>query len=357
MFNLFHKPKNIWVGVDIGSTMLRLLQLSFQNNQYRVESYVAIPVPEQSVVDGHILNVETISHILMQAVQSLDVELENVVLALPHTMVIEKIITMDTDMTDEEREIQVRMDIEHELPFSLDEASLDFTVLAEQPDPDTGQVNVLCVAAQTEHIETRVDIIEGAGLSAKVVDVESYAKIRALDLMQDDWVIKQHCIAILELDPNVVKLLVVQAGEIKYSRTHQLTKPNREHKKYQHDLLAVNQLIDAPEMNSFPQTSILDEQSLVCLEHTMQQIEHAFQGFILSAQGNEINQVYLIGEGVDLPSYLPQLQQLGYRAMIFNPLINMTCSEQVKVSTLQNDAPALMVACGLALRGMSHGSN
>ncbi|MED5659212.1 pilus assembly protein PilM, partial [Enterobacter hormaechei] len=82
------------------------------------------------------------------------------------------------DMTDDEREVQIRMDAEQYIPFPLDEVSLDFEVLADRL-ANPNRVNVLLVATRTENVDSRVEVLELAGLKAKIAEVESYAMERA----------------------------------------------------------------------------------------------------------------------------------------------------------------------------------
>ncbi|MCB1925227.1 MAG: pilus assembly protein PilM, partial [Gammaproteobacteria bacterium] len=43
-------------------------------------------------------------------------------------------------------------------------------------------------------------------------------------------------------------------------------------------------------------------------------------------------------------------ERLGVETVIANPFANMAVASRVKPQVLSNDAPALMIACGLALR-------
>ena len=47
-------------------------------------------------------------------------------------------------------------------------------------------------------------------------------------------------------------------------------------------------------------------------------------------------------------AYVPKL--LAMRRIVANPLAGMSLSNSVQAQTLAQDAPALMIACGLALR-------
>ena len=43
-------------------------------------------------------------------------------------------------------------------------------------------------------------------------------------------------------------------------------------------------------------------------------------------------------------------EKLGTPTMVANPFANMSVSSRVRPQSLSNDAPSLMIACGLALR-------
>ena len=49
---------------------------------------------------------------------------------------------------------------------------------------------------------------------------------------------------------------------------------------------------------------------------------------------------------------LPEMVEakLGTKTLIANPFVNMSVATKVDVDALSNDAPAMMIACGLAMR-------
>ena len=158
MLRLYRKPSKGLVGVDISSTTVKLLELSVKNGRYWVESYAVMPLPENSVVEKSILNPEAVADALERVVNLANPHTTHVAIAVPTSMVIHKIIEMDADMSDEEREVQIRMDAEQYIPFPLDEVSLDFEVLPDRL-ANPNRVNVLLVATRTENVDTRVEVL------------------------------------------------------------------------------------------------------------------------------------------------------------------------------------------------------
>ena len=349
MLRLYRKPNKGLIGVDISSTSVKILELSVKNGRYWVESYGLSPLLDGSVVEKNILNPEAVADALERAVNLANPQSQNVAVAVPTSMVIHKVIEMDADMSDEEREVQIRMDAEQYIPFPLDEVSLDFEVLQDKLAVSS-RVNVLLVATRTENIDSRVEVLEIAGLSPKIADVESYAIERAFDVFSDTLPIGVNMVGILDIGHTMTTLSVMQNGKIIYTREQvfggkQLTQDvqNRYGLSYEEAGRAKK---DRTLPDDF-ETEVL----MPFLEAVVQQAARSLQFFFSSSQFNEIDHILLAGGNANIPGLAKLLQQkLGYRVTIANPFLQMGFSPQIDLNKIENDAPSLMVACGLALR-------
>jgi type IV pilus assembly protein PilM len=349
VLRLYRKQNKGLVGVDISSTTVKILELSVKNGRYWVESYGLSPLIDGSVVEKNILNPEAVADALERAVNLANPQSQNVAVAVPTSMVIHKIIEMDSDMSDEEREVQIRMDAEQYIPFPLDEVSLDFEVLNDKL-ANPNRVNVLLVATRAENIESRVEVLEIAGLSPKIADVESYAIERAFDVFSDTLPIGVNLVGILDIGHTMTTLSVMQKGKIIYTREQvfggkQLTQDvqNRYGLSYEEAGRAKK---DRTLPDDF-ETEVL----MPFLEAVVQQAARSLQFFFSSSQFNEIDHILLAGGNANIPGLAKLLQQkLGYRVTIANPFLQMGFSPQIDLRKIENDAPSLMVACGLALR-------
>ena len=349
MLRLYRKPNKGLIGVDISSTTVKILELSVKNGRYWVESYGLSPLLDGSVVEKNILNPEAVADALERAVNIGNPQSQNVAVAVPTSMVIHKIIEMDADMSDEEREVQIRMDAEQYIPFPLDEVSLDFEVLNDKL-ANPNRVNVLLVATRAENIDSRVEVLEIAGLSPKIADVESYAIERAFDVFSDTLPIGVNLVGILDIGHTMTTLSVMQNGKIIYTREQvfggkQLTQDVQN--RYG---LSYDEAGRAKKDRTLPddfETEVL----MPFLEAVVQQAARSLQFFFSSSQFNEIDHILLAGGNANIPGLAKLLQQkLGYRVTIANPFFQMGFSPQIDLKKIENDAPSLMVACGLALR-------
>ena len=86
-------------------------------------------------------------------------------------------------------------------------------------------------------------------------------------------------------------------------------------------------------------------------EAMAQQVSRSLQFFFSSSQYNSVDHIVLAGGSASIAGVDDLIEtKIGTETSIANPFADMRLSSRVKAQTLSNDAPALMIACGLALR-------
>lgn len=349
MLRLYRKPSKGLIGVDISSTSVKVLELSVKNNRYWVESYALVPLPEGSVVEKNILNPEAVGDALERAVNLANVQSTHVALAVPTSMVITKIIEMDADMNDDEREIQIRDDAEQYIPFPLDEASLDFEVLPDRL-ANPNRVNVLLVATRIENVEARAEALELGGLTPKIADVESFAIENAFKVFSDTLPMGVNTVGILDIGHTMTTLSVMQNNKVIYTREQVFGGKQLTQEIQNRYGLSFEEAGRAKKSRTLPDDYDIEVLEPF-LEAVVQQAARSLQFFFSSSQFNEIDHILLAGGNANIPGLAKLLQQkLGYRVTIANPFLQMGFSPQIDIKKIENDASSLMVACGLALR-------
>jgi len=75
------------------------------------------------------------------------------------------------------------------------------------------------------------------------------------------------------------------------------------------------------------------------------------QFFFAAGQYNRVDYIMLAGGTASIAGLDRLIQErLGTPTMVANPFADMALSAKVNAGALASDAPALMIACGLALR-------
>jgi type IV pilus assembly protein PilM len=81
------------------------------------------------------------------------------------------------------------------------------------------------------------------------------------------------------------------------------------------------------------------------------EVTRALQFFFTSTQYNQVNQIILCGGSATIPGLDAVVaKRTGVNTLVANPFAAMEKSPKIKERQLAQDAPALMVACGLAMR-------
>jgi type IV pilus assembly protein PilM len=91
-------------------------------------------------------------------------------------------------------------------------------------------------------------------------------------------------------------------------------------------------------------------------EAVVQQVSRSLQFFFAASPFNDVDYIVLAGGTASVPGLAQMVKEkIGTNTLVANPFSTMTLSNKVNAGNLTNDAPALMIACGLALRSFQRG--
>ena len=347
----FGSKKPPVLGLDISSTAVKLLELSSHGDKYRVESYAVEPLPPNSVVEKSISDVDAVGEAISRAMGRSRSKVKQAAVAVAGSAVITKTITMAANLSESDMESQIHHEADQYIPYPLDEINLDFEVIGpNEKNPD--MVDVLLAASRSENVDTRVAAVESGGLTAKVVDVEAFAMENAFSLiahqMPDHG--KDMTIAVLDVGATMTTLNVLHDLSSIYTREQvfggkQLTEEiqRRYGLSYEEAGLAKKQggLPD----NYVPEVLEPFKESMA------QQVNRSLQFFYSSTHYSTVDHIVLAGGSASIPDIDELIaEKTGVETSIANPFANMSLSSKVRAQSLSNDAPAMMISCGLALR-------
>lgn len=345
------KKSSTLLGIDISSTSIKILQLTAVGNSYRLENYVIRSLPANSVVEKNISDIDAVGDVIGAAVSILKPSVKDAAVAVAGSAVITKTIEMNAALTDSEMENQIVVEADQYIPYPLDEVSIDFErqSLSER-NPEL--VEVLLAACRRENVDSRVTALELGGLTAKVVDIEAYAIERAYTLLaeqigSDD----EQTVAIVDIGSMMTTLNVILQGKTIYTR-EQMFGGNALSEEVQRRFgLSAVEAETAMKRGGLPEE--YEFEILAPFKETVvQQVSQTLQFFFSSSHYNEVDHILLAG-GVAAIDGLADLVQesLSTPVSIANPFEGLQVGSKVNETMLKNDAPSLLIACGLAMRG------
>ncbi len=339
------------MGLDIGSSSIRLLQLSRHGSSYRIDHFAIEPLPSGVIVEKSVQDIEAISEAIRSAVRNSGSNSKYCAVAVSGSAVFTKTISLPANLADADIESQVQIEANQYIPYPLDEISLDFEVLGPSAR-NADMVDILLAASKNENVESRQDALESLGLKARVVDVESFAIANAFELIRErDGIRSSETVGIFDVGSDLSSLLVLRNGRVVYTRDHpfggnQLT----EEIMRRYDMTAEQATFfmrDEPGPDHFE-----DEVLEPFMLNVVHQISRALQFYSSSAEFSNIRTIYLAGSMAGIKGLAEIVEQeLGIKTAVADPVTGLDVAPSVAVQVLKRNAPNLMVAMGLALRG------
>jgi type IV pilus assembly protein PilM len=176
---VFRRAKSL-VGLDIGSSAVKAVELKASGKGYKVTAFGAEPVPPDSIVDGAIIDGAAVADAIRRLFESRGIKTREVAASLSGNAVIVKKITLPI-MTEAELAESIYWEAEQYIPFDIQDVNLDYQIV-DPGDAAAGTMDVLLVAAKKEKIADYTGVIAQAGRSAVVVDVDAFALQNAYEV-------------------------------------------------------------------------------------------------------------------------------------------------------------------------------
>lgn len=350
IFSFLNNKSRALLGIDITSSTVKLVELSKSGNKYRVESYMVRPLPTNAVVEKNISDIDGVAETVQKVVAQAKTKTTDAACAVAGSSVITKIIEMPADLNDQGMENQIALEADQYIPYPLEEVALDFQILGPS-ETAADQVDVLLAACRQENVESRQQALEEAGLNARIVDVEVFALERAFGLIAEQMeTLEDQVVAVADIGATMLTLSVLVDGKTVYTR-EQLFGGRQVTEEIQRRYgLSFEEAGLAKKQGGLPEdyeSEILEPFK----EALIQQISRSLQFFFSSSQYNFVDQLVLSGGVAAMDGLSDEVEQkLGIPTKVANPFAGMAVSSKVNAGDLANDAPALMIAVGLALR-------
>ncbi len=344
------KPDPI-VGIDISSTAIKLLELSRAGKGYKVETYGIEPLPDKAVEDKNINEIEIVGEAIGRLVKRANPRAQFASVAVAGPSVITKVITMDGGMSDHDMKEQIEADPAPYLGQDIEEINLDFQVIGpNEKEPD--RVDVLLAAARSETLDSRTTVLELGGLKTKVVDIEKYALENAfvMTAQNDPEINEDETIALIEVGATTTTMNVLGDKNIVYVHEEMFGGRQLTEQIQNHYGLSYEEANLAKRNGGLPEDYETDVLEPFKIEMA-QQISRMVQYYYSSSTYGTLSHIMIAGGCASIPGIIDEInKKVGGHVTIVNPFVGMSIASRVSKKALMNDAPALMIACGLALR-------
>ncbi|WP_224981731.1 type IV pilus assembly protein PilM [Geomonas agri] len=344
---LFSKKKDI-VGVDIGSSAVKLVQLRPAKGGFQLVKIGILPLPAEAIVDNTLMDSSSIVETVKQLMSTLGVKAKEAVCSISGNSVIIRKISLPV-MPVEELEDQIHWEAEQYIPFDINDVNVDFQILSPD-EQDPSKMNVLLVASKKDIINDYISVFAEAGLKLVVVDVDSFSVQNAFELNYP--VDPEQVVALVNIGASIFNLNIVRDGVSLFTRDVQMGgNLYTEEIQKQFGISSA----EAEEMKlaaGHSEDSRLNEVLQRVNDTIALEMRRSLDFYNSTAGEERITKVFLSGGAAKTLHLVDAVQQrLALPVEILNPLARVAVNEkEFDTAYLEEIAPLMSVAVGLATR-------
>ncbi len=345
------KPRSQLVGLDIGSSAIKLVQLKETKGRHSLQKFAVKPLEPEVIVDGTVMDEGRVVSAIRELFDENRVKNKQVAISVSGHAVIVKKINLPP-MPDEELPGQVKLAAEQYIPFDINEVNIDFHVLPADITVDQqGDMSVILVAAKKDKINELTELVKGAGLIPMIMDVDAFAveNMHAINypMAQDETT------ALVNIGASVMNVNIVHGGASLFTRDIPLG-GNRYTEALQRDMgMSFEEAEESKKKKRGGDTGASDVVDGVNAE-VASEISRTVDYFKTSTANVELDRVLVCG---GVASARGLIQQLGERMQVpvevadpFGEIDVTKCD--VDPDMLTEFAPSAAVGVGLALRAV-----
>jgi type IV pilus assembly protein PilM len=354
------------IGIEITSEKVNLVQLRRKGqSSYKLVAYGSAELPEGIVEEGRILDPVALGEIIRSLLAEKKVKVKKVATALPGRETVSRLIRLPAEIPDLElREMVLNQEASLYLPFPREDADVDYQKLGTSLDDDgIERIEILMVATPKEVTDSYMQALEIAQLKVDIVEVSSFALIRAMHNELARFNTLAEAVAIVDIEYEATEITVTVDGIPQFSRTFPIGTAQIQNAQLRAINLPPRRTTDMEMLSStvVPVQSI-DTASLASGGSTpgdaaimrvvgdlSDELRRSIDFYTSQSPGSDVVQLLIAGPGAcigQLNEFFSQ--RLGIAATAVDPL--MAIGVSVDADIPMQDRMAMSVSLGLGLR-------
>jgi type IV pilus assembly protein PilM len=339
------------VGLDIGSSAVKAIELRTSRTGYGVTAIGVEPVPPDSIVDGAIIDAAAVTDAVRRLLDSRPFKTTQVAASLSGSSVIVKKITLPL-MTDQELADSIPWEAEQYIPFDIQDVHLDYERFDTAPGASgDATMDVLLVAAKKDKIADYTNVIVQAGRTPVVVDVDAFALQNAYEANYGFE--PNTTIVLLNAGASAINVNILVGGQSVFTRdvsTGGNAVTEAVQREFNLPFDAAEQLKRGHAVEGFTYDEVRPVLKAMT-DNVLLEIEKTFDFFKATASDDHIDRIVLSGGASRLEGFIEALhERFGTTIERFDPFRQVSFDDTRLGVSAHDMAPLAAVALGLAIR-------
>jgi type IV pilus assembly protein PilM len=337
-----------YVAFDIGSSSIKMVEAAIDKNGYRLLNAGVLPLPSGAVQNNMVIDRRTVVEAMRRLIQENGVKASKVISAVPGRAVIMKKFQLPMQQG-EELDTNVEFEAKQVIPENLENVNLDYQVVNYLEGGN--KIEVLMVAVRKEIVESYTDVIEQAGLSPAIMDVDYFAMESMYETNYEPQVAGE-VIGLIHIGARYTSMNVLSNGISTF--TGDLPVGGEEFtESLSRELRISAEAAETLKTGNLDRTKAADVEALVraTSETLAEEIRRTLSLYGAVATDEGIRTIYVSGGSAKIPGLGQVLEErLGIPVQLAEPFRGFRLGKNIDKMELADMAPQLAVGVGLAIR-------
>ena len=336
---MFMRPKSM-VGLDIGASSVKAVELTQQGRDTVVTGFGRVEIPP----DDAGAKIQAIQDLLREG----GFKSKRVVTGVSGKSVIIRYLNM-VKMSDDELRNAIVFEAEKYIPFPAAECVMDCQRLEVPGETDSNNMPVLLVAVRRTLVEDHLSLLQAAGVTPEIVDVDAFALGNAHALCAAAAEAAGRTEAFVDLGAATANINIVRGSTSLFTREVGIGGQDFT------DAITKRLAIDYDQAESLKRDpgdgeEVIREASFPIIDDLGSEIQLSFDYFENHYE-KEIETIQLSGGGALLDCVRDSVEKIFERPTeVFNPFDSLKISSDIDLDLLNAHASQLVIAVGLAAR-------
>src|SRR5712692_9126405 len=208
---MWNSVKKSMVGVDIGSSSVKAVELQGKKNDFQLVSLGYEGLPPDSIVDGQIMELNSVSNAIANIFNEHKIKTTKVAAGVNgHSVIVKNIVL--PQMTEDELQESFAWHAEEHIPFDISDVNLDYHVTGSSADA----IHVLMAACKRDKIANVKQAIQLAGKQPAVIDVDAFALQNCYELNYDPQ--PGQVVALLNIGASTTNINILNGARSVFTR-------------------------------------------------------------------------------------------------------------------------------------------
>ncbi len=342
------KKGTLLTGIDIGSSTVKVCQLSKTKRGYNLVSLGSAAIPVGAVEDGVLVEPDEVGNVISALFKNLKIKSDKVAISLSgHSVIVKKI---KVDPMDEEDMFRfVNDELDRYIPFDPDDVYFDFADLKTARGGNF-QTDVMLAAAKKGVVNDYLEMLSEQKLKTYLVDVDNFA----LENIWDETSGAQDNVALIDIGASRMNINIIADGVSALARDIVAGGDNLTRE------IAAELGVDYDEAEGIKlglepadeyREALHKVYQRVCTQWVLE-IKKAIDLFSSNNKGRTLERILLTG-GSSKVKGLPEFieKETDLEVVTFNPFANMGVnSKLIDADYVEAAGPEMTIAAGLAIR-------